>query len=284
MDNKQRLEILREIQRRAKEGDLDTADFISEKLGPVKRATSARDLMEESLSDLVLQDTKYKIPGKGSTKADVTSFLEKVLSEQYPEINPDITIKQQLESLGLYDPSNKKIELLADEVKKSPQKALATTFHEGAHQFDDVKFPGNSVATKELIENRPELTEKIKRMGLSLDPTEAYEVLGKEHHLPLSSRSGNTFGLGGLKSYLKSGKFKSVMPGAIGTGVAAAMAGSASDALADVVVPGGVEGVGEGSDSISSQQDRDMDLIRASKEDQTLNTSRLKALQRMLGK
>jgi hypothetical protein len=286
MDNKKRVEILREIQQRAKEGDFDTADFISEKLSPGRRALEARDLMEESLADLVLKDTKYKIPGKGSTKAEVTSFLEKLLSESYPEINPDITIKERMDALGLYDPSAKKIELLADEVKKSPQKAGAAALHEGRHQLDNILMGSPNTSSPVDLKDI-DFKDKVKRMGMTLDPSDAYEYVAanpnKPHHLLLSGRNvDKSFGRGGLASYLKGGKF-GMLPGAIGVG-GALLAGSADEALADVIIPGGVESLGKGSNKLlTEEQERDVDLVRKTSKDDKLNTARLKALQRMLG-
>jgi hypothetical protein len=79
-------------------------------------------------------------------------------------------------------------------------------------------------------------------------------------------------------------RVKSFAGPAVGLG-AALTAGSASDAFAEVI-PGGVDDIGKDSDKVlKDSQSRDVELTRdISKDDDTLTQTRLKALQRMLGK
>lgn len=78
-------------------------------------------------------------------------------------------------------------------------------------------------------------------------------------------------------------KIKSVAGPSVGLG-AALMAGSASDALAEVV-PGGVEDVGKGSDkALLEAQERDVELVRDTRKEDKLSRTKLEALKRMLEK
>jgi hypothetical protein len=93
---------------------------------------------------------------------------------------------------------------------------------------------------------------------------------GHHNRIP-DLRPDSVFELGALKSYLKSGKFKGMLPGAVGAGLGAAFAGSASDALADTLIPGGVEAAGSDSDKTPgpeiTQFSPDPELSSASKKE-----------------
>ena len=84
----------------------------------------------------------------------------------------------------------------------------------------------------------------------------------------------------------KAGKFaaKAALPvGALGLG--AALSDSAGDAIADILVPGGVESAGAGSDSVlSPEQQRSVEASRELSSGEPMNQARLIALQKMLAK
>jgi hypothetical protein len=78
-------------------------------------------------------------------------------------------------------------------------------------------------------------------------------------------------------------KVKSIAPVVGATG--ALMAGSASDALADVAVPGGVEAVGQGSDQVlNPEQQQSVEASRQLSSGEPMNQQRFQALQKMLRK
>jgi hypothetical protein len=303
MDPKERAKILRAIAKEygaSEDVPFDISDFIDpSKKTLLGQALNARNLMEDALAEQVLMNTGIPIPDfKKATIKQKEKFASDIFSEYYPELKNDIRVvpnltiedvnNQGVKKLtpvdGIYFAETGKIKLRdTDDI----HSLLGTTFHEGAHGYDKhvVNYDGpDDLLYDDFVKNIEDYN--TGKTDKKLNPGELYDVLGKGHHAQIpGKRDGKTFGAGALKSYLKSGKFKSLLPGALTAG-AAAMAGSASDALADVVVPGGVEGVGEGSDkSLSDTQDRDLELTRdISKNNDTLTQTRLKALQRMLGK
>jgi hypothetical protein len=300
MDQKEKVKILQAIAKEYGASDevpFDISDYIDPSEKNVKsKAYQARDLMEEALAEQVMKNTGVPIPDMKAPISKKEDFLNRIAEEIYPEMGSDIKIKPDLtykgldkegkevvkKAHGLYYPGSAKIQVAdSDDL----HRLLATSLHEGGHKYDDKwlgKIGTDDVFDEPLREHVKQYNEgKIKQL---VKPDEAYEMIARGHHMQIpGKRDGTTFGAGALKSYLKSGKFKSLLPGALTAG-AAAMAGSASDALADVVVPGGVEGVGEGSDKLlSDSQERDVELSRDTTKDDKLTTSRLKALQRMLG-
>lgn len=86
-----------------------------------------------------------------------------------------------------------------------------------------------------------------------LDPTQAYEILSKGHHAEIPKLREGSFEFGALKSMMKNGKFKSIAGALpyVGGAVTAATALSSPDASAavgDILVPGGLQGLGPSSE------------------------------------
>jgi hypothetical protein len=300
MDSKDRdIKILRAIQKEySASGDapFNIDDFIStdvKNLGT--KAFEARDLYGESAAENLLRKTGVSVPDwKTASTSEKEKFFGNILAENSPLLKQNVMVDPDLlkydkntgklvGNLGEYYPGTGLIKV-SD--KRDLIKSLSDFLHELGHSRDD------------QIENRIGITKEIDKTPLYkhvedlksgkvkkvMGGEEAYKAASNLHHLKIPGRMKEFFEKSALDSILKGNKIKSVLPGALTAG-AAAMAGSASDALADVVVPGGVEGVGEGSDKLlSDSQERDVELSRDATKDDKLTTSRLKALQRMLGK
>lgn len=294
-DSKETLDMLKKYLEQAKTGDLDTGDFIDPKLSSSAKADRARDIAGMALADDVLKNSPIPMPSKGATRSQVEDYLARVMKERYPELEPDIKVKpdldfsdatgKKLRALGLYYPGRKAIELDQDMVKSSPRGAVSTLFHEAGHQYEDVVLEAPYYPERDSAKLVEEI-EMQKRINPDLDPSEMARTKFRGHHVQIPGlRDDKIFELGALKSYLKSGKFRSMLPGAVGAGVGAALAGSASDALAEAVVPGGVDSVGEGSDEVlDPEQQQSVEASRELTGGAPLNQARLRALQRMLRK
>lgn len=73
--------------------------------------------------------------------------------------------------------------------------------------------------------------------------------------------------------------------GPIGSIAGALMAGSADEALANTVIPGGIEGLGQGSDQmLSPEQEQSVEASRELSAGQPMNQARFQALQKMVGR
>lgn len=327
MHPKEKAKLLRAIAKEygaSEDVPFDISDFIDpSKKSTRSKAISARDLMEETLAEQVMRNTGVPVPDPKASIGKKEQFLMDILDDVYPEMRtnvrviPDLMdeavdsqgVKTQKPVLGMYFPETKKIKVRDTE---DIHKILSTGLHEAAHQYDDsaLKFSG----TPDLLED--DLNKYIEdykqgKVTKKLTPNEAYDILAKGHHAQIpGKREGKTFGAGALKSYLKSGKFKSLLPGVLtgGAGLVASGLAEAFDA----------EEVGRDSDSPSSdvrvtRNSPDPQLSRASEKEtrmleqfgtgeevtmpeenparkrmeQNMNAAdniKLKALQRILGK
>jgi hypothetical protein len=223
MDRRKALE---EYAKMVSEGLPFSEDFIG-KTGDVEDdALRARNLAGESLANQVLKNTGVPIPGKEASRLKQEDFLNRIVKEQYPELEPNVSLKPSNDSGGYY---KGKIDINSDLAKIwTPEHTVGTTLHEAGHQYDD-EILGKLGKNLELSTLR-----KLKEKGTDLkgmDPTEVYELYAKQHHLDLPDlRSGNTFELGALKNYLKKGTFRGMAPVlAGGAGLLASGASEAAD-------------------------------------------------------
>lgn len=233
----------------------NTSGIISPETSLYKQALEARNIAEEALANEVLKNTGVPIPSKGASLSKKEDFLNRVLSETYPEFdgNPNLSFmdKPDGKNHGYYDSRFGSIKLNS-ETNQDISKALSTSLHEAGHKYDEQIRGFNP--SKELLTGHPSqldvagMYEAAKKSDL--DPTELYEIAAKGHHARIPDlRDADSFGLGALKSYLKSGKFKSVAGAVPVVGTAAAVGAAfaspdASAAVADAIVPGGVESLG----------------------------------------
>lgn len=206
------------------------------------RANQAGQLAEQALAQQVLKNTGVPIPSDFSNNSKTEDFFSRILKERYPEFEPNIQIKSDAEvskiipdAAGIYSPISKKITINQDELlTNDPIRAVSTLLHEGGHQYDDqiLNFNGTqSTMAKDLVKNAPK-----NRLITDIDPTEAYEIMAKGHHAEIPKLREGSYGLGALKSMLKSGNFKSLAGPVAGLGLTAAM--MPEDASAADFIPG----------------------------------------------
>lgn len=185
------------------------------------RALRARDIAEDSLANEVLKNTGIPIPADNAPRLKKEDFLNRLMKERYPEIEPDVNLGLMLEDPttpeGIYSVDGKTIHL-----KNKPNiiKNTSTALHEAAHQYDDqvLNFDGtDDVQFKNLKTNVP-----AKKIITDIDPAEAYEIIAKNHHATIPKLREGSFGLGALKSMMKNGTFKGVAPVLAKAGLAAA--------------------------------------------------------------
>lgn len=218
-------------------------DYIEKTPDIYDNALRARDLAEEALAQKVLDNTGIPIPDKTSSLSKKQDFLSQLLKEQYPEFEPNVSFKDTNGSIGQYQGG--KIYLNKNAAKtRDIQKLTSDLLHEGAHQYDEVKKIVPQITQDDFNKE----LRKLKASGFDLknaDPTQVYEMIAGKHHAQIPKLREGTFGLGALKSYLKSGTFKALP--IIGTAAAVAAALSSPDAAAaaaDLAIPGGVESLG----------------------------------------
>jgi hypothetical protein len=231
-------------------------DYIDKSSNIEKNALKARNLSEDALAQQVLKNTGISIPDDRASLRDKESFLSKLIEERYPEVKAGVRVLPQEKILEL-DPENpsgwytsksgileKKPQIVINEnqFKDGPIKAAATAFHEGAHGYDDVKKLGDT------LELDIGTLRKLQAEGHDLknmDPAQVYELYGAKHHAKIPKLREGTFGLGALKSFLKSGTFKALpIVGTAATAAAALSSPDASAAVGDFVMPGGLESLG----------------------------------------
>lgn len=244
-----RRKVLELFSKQLQSGNPLMEDFIDPSQDMVDKAFDARDLAQESLANEVLKKTDVAIPGKGSTKSQVEDFYNRVLKERYPEMEPNVQVADLAKerASGMYH--NGKIGLDIGRVRDEDiRKSVSTMLHEGGHQYDEhildkfgkpVKFEENKI-----MKGIPS-----GRALNDIDPAQAYEILGKKHHAQIPNLREGTFGLGALKSMLKSGTFKALpVIGTAATAAAALSSPDASAAIADFAIPGGLEQLGPSND------------------------------------
>lgn len=217
-------------------------DYVGKSGDILKDALRARNLSEEALAQKVLDNTGIPIPDKTAPLSKKEDFLNRILQERYPEIQSPIELKEMPGNAGEY--FGGKVRLNKDLVgNRDIVKTTSDVLHEGAHGYDDIK----KIASFEGDDFNKEL-RRLKAEGFDLknaDPAQIYELMAKKHHAQIPKLREGSFGLGALKSYLKSGTFKALP--IIGTAATAAAALSSPDASAaamDMAIPGGLESLG----------------------------------------
>ena len=233
MDLKSKRKALEDFASKVSKGDLMSADMVSRSSSNATKALQARDLAEDSLANEVLKKTGVPIPGKGATTSQLENFMGDLLKERYPELeNKGIEVRPLKRNMGSYNLDSGIIQLDSDLVKEDPIKATSTLLHESAHKYDNefLKKP----ITKDMTANDIlKISAKESAKG-KIDPTELYELIAKGHHQKIPNLREGSFGLGALKSMLKSGTFKGVAPllgkaAAAGAGGALSLASEAAD-------------------------------------------------------
>lgn len=218
-----------------KDGMPQMDEFIDNKLPAETKALKARNLAEETLAHEVLKNTGLSVPDKSSSSLKKEDFLNRIIQERYPELKSNLSLMDLSSdnANGLYLPKTKSIQLDKKMVDKSDiTKSLSVGLHEAAHQYDDqiLNFDGTEDVNRANLRKLGKSSTAIK----NIDPVDMYEVLGKGHHARIPNlRDADSFGLGALKSMMKSGTFKQAA-GAIplvGGVAAAAMSGDASAAV-----------------------------------------------------
>lgn len=245
-------------------------DYIGKTGDVYDDALRARNLAEESLAQKLLDDTSIPIPDKTSPLSKKEDFLNQILQDKYPELKKQVQFKDMQGNLGLYDKGNI---FLNKEIAKSrsPQKLVADVVHEGGHAYDDVK----KLVTPDQVEDFNKELRKLKASGFDLknaDPAQVYELIANKHHAQIPNLREGTFGLGALKSYLKSGTFKALP--FVGPALGAAAAMSSGDASAAIPVLSEAESLGPEKGS----EDYEIENPQANPE------LRRAALQKLMGK
>jgi hypothetical protein len=224
MDKKKALELFTNDLRDY--GSTDSGLLIPKSKDLRNSATNARDLAEDALAHQVLKETGVPIPGKGASKNQVENFLQDISKERYPELGDvDLEIGDNLPVEGNYSSKTGKIRLDKEMVRKDPVKAVSGLLHENGHKYDDkiLNYRGKEIDDAAFRKVR----DKIKGQ---VDPTDIYETVARSvgHHAEIPVMREGSFGLGALKSILKSGKFKSVAPLLLAKGVAGGATGMLS--------------------------------------------------------
>lgn len=239
-DRKKALEIL--ARKLKYKDDPSTARHILAELPLGSQALQARNLTEEALAHQVLKNTGVPIPGNNASLSKKEDFLNRILNEVYPEFegNPNLRIDPDIDPNvhGTYNSVFQSIKLNPDS-NKDITKSLATSLHEAGHAYDD-RILGYR-PPQEMLKGHPTQLN-IKKMYQTaadaadeIDPTQLYEIAAKGHHARIPGvRDADSFGLGALKSFMKSGTFRGIAPvlakGAVATaGGLASLASEASD-------------------------------------------------------
>jgi hypothetical protein len=218
-------------------------DYVGKSENPYIDALRSRDLAEEALAQKVLDNTGIPIPDKKAGLSRKEDFLNQILQERYPELKPNVKFKDMNGSVGEYEGG--KIFLNKNLAKdRDIQKLTSDVLHEGGHGYDDLK---KIVPVKSQDDFMKEM-RKLKASGFDFknaDPAQIYELIAGKHHAQIPNLREGTFGLGALKSYLKSGTFKALpIVGTAAAGAAALSSPDASAAAMDMAVPGGLESLG----------------------------------------
>ncbi len=222
MDDRKRA--LEAFSKQLSEGLPFAEDFITPDADVENTSLLARNLSEDALGHNVLKNTGLSVPNNNAPVARKEEFLNRLAAERYPEIkDPNIRLGAE----DSYRPSSGGI-LVKDrgDIIKETGKGL----HEVAHKYDNdvLGFAGKELDLKTLRD--------AKKSGIDLkniDPAEVYEMYAKGHHANIPNLREGSYGLGALKSMLKSGTFKQVagaLP-VVGGLAAATMSGDASAAV-----------------------------------------------------
>lgn len=220
-------------------------EYIGKTKDPLTNALKARNLSEETLAQKVLDNTGIPIPDNKSPLSKKEDFLNQILKERYPEFEPNLSIKDLDKDIGEYNYNNKNITLNKKLAKNRDIIQLTSdALHEGGHKYDDIKKIVPDISQDDFMKEM----RKLKSSGFDLknaDPAQVYELIAGRHHAKIPKLREGTFGLGALKSYLKSGTFKALpIIGTAATAAAALSSPDASAAVGDALVPGGLESLG----------------------------------------
>jgi len=218
-------------------------DFVKSDRSVLSQSLQARNLAEDTLANEVLKNTGVPIPGKGSSISKNEDFLNRILSERYPELSPDVRMSDLGQNDGMYNAGKIGVH---KKFSDDPIKAVSGLLHEGGHQYDDkiLNFDGSdNIKLKDLKQNVPK-----GRMLQDIDPMQMSEIINKGHHARIPSlRDSDSYGLGALKSMLKSGTFKQVA-GALPLVGGLATAAISGDASAAVPLLDEADDVGESAE------------------------------------
>lgn len=226
-----RRKALEEYAKNVELGMPQAEEYINKSGDVLRDALRARNLSEEALAQKVLDNTGIPIPDITSSIGKKEDFLNRILQENYPEIKSPIELKDMQDNAGEY--FGGKISLNRNLMNnRDIVKLTSDVLHEGGHNYDDIKkiasFDGDDF-NKEL--------RRLRAEGIDLkntDPAEVYELMAGKHHAKIPKLREGTYGLGALKSYLKSGTFKGMAPvlakgAAVGAGGLASLAAEAAD-------------------------------------------------------
>jgi hypothetical protein len=216
-----RKKALEEFSKRIMEGTPYSEDLIGKTSDIENDALRARNLSEDSLAHNVLKNTGVPIPGKEASRSKQEDFLNRLVKEQYPDMEPDVRL-EKMKSAANY--GDGKIGINQDLAKIwTPEQTAGKAFHEAGHY--DSELLGKAGKNLDLATLR-----KAKAAGIDLkkmDPTDVYELYAKSHH---AGKAGKTFGVNALENYLKKGSFRAVAPFlAGGVGLAVTAAAEAAD-------------------------------------------------------
>jgi len=238
-------EALEKFAKKLSIGDYSSGNLVMPNKSLGSQALEARNIAEQALANEFLKNTGLPIPDKFTSVSKAEDFLNKSLQEAYPEFDPNVKLLSEKNdpylkgNLGFYSPKKSEIVLNRDSFSpKDIRNLLATTFHEGAHKYDDkvLKYQlPKDLSSKNGMLNFEDAYKTAKELDRPIDPTEMYEIAAKGHHARIPKlRDADSFGLGALKSYLKSGTFKGLAPmlvkgATIGVGGLASLASEAAD-------------------------------------------------------
>jgi hypothetical protein len=228
-----RRKALEDYAKSVEEGLPFSEDFIGKTRDVEDDALRARNFSEEALASKVLKDTGIPIPGKEAPRLKQEDFLNRIMKERYPELEPNVVLEPS-NYAGGYEKG--KIDINSDMAKIwTPERKVGTLLHESAHQYDD-QVLGKVGKNLDMGTLR-----KMQSKGMDLkqlDPTTVYEMYAQAHHANIPNLREGTFGLGALKNYLKKGTFRGVAPIlAGGAGLLASAASEASDTEATGEAP-----------------------------------------------
>ncbi len=203
-----RRKALEEYAKNVELGMPQAEDYINKSGDVLRDALRARNLSEEALAQKVLDNTGIPIPDKTSPIGKKEDFLNRILQERYPEIKNPIELRDMKDNAGEY--FGGKVSLNKNLINdRDIIKSTSDVLHEGGHGYDDVK----KLITPDSADDFNKELRRLRAEGYDLknmDPSEVYEAVAKKHHVQIPKLREGTYGLGALKSFMKSGEFKGV--------------------------------------------------------------------------
>ena len=218
--------------------DLKVDDLVPTSKQMRNRAIDSSRLSEGALASQYLKDTGVSVPNiKTASRSEVESFLNKIKEEAYPELSKSaISVKNDMPDYGSYNFNTKNVDVskLTNPTKES---LVGTAFHELGHAYDDSKGLVDSVPMDKITSGKKELLHALDKQGgrgySKVDASVIEEIMNAGHHAKIPNLREGTYGMGALKSLLKSKTFKSAVPfigPAIAGGVTMLDSGDASAA------------------------------------------------------